>query len=199
MPGKSNVFADGLSRRPDLRLMAVGALGVVHSFLKEICEGVQQKRAAKKCWNAARAASKTSTTPYVLKHGVLYYRTAGLYKVYVPDFRNLRKRLLHQYHDTAAAGHFGTERCYRALSQFYYWPCMRDDVADYIRSCPICQRMKPQSAPEMRPLEAPSRPFEFITLGWLGGFPTNRHGHNSVLNIVCKFCKWAIIISATSI
>jgi hypothetical protein len=42
--GKANVFADGLSRRPDLRMMIVGALGGVDSFMKEICEGVQQKR-----------------------------------------------------------------------------------------------------------------------------------------------------------
>ena len=60
----------------------------------------------------------------------------------------------------------------------------------------MCQRMKvkPQPAPEMRPLDAPRRPFEFITLDWLGGFPTNKHGNNSVLNIVCKFCEWVITI-----
>jgi hypothetical protein len=39
VPGKSNVFADGLSRRPNLRLMVVGAVGGVDSFLKEICAG----------------------------------------------------------------------------------------------------------------------------------------------------------------
>ena len=140
--------------------------------------------------------TKTSKTPYVLMHGILYYKSAGPYKVYVPDYCNLRRRLISQYHDVPAAGHFGTERCYRAISQFYYWPCMRDDVADYVRSCPVCQRMKvkPQPAPEMRPLDAPSRPFEFITLDWLGGFPTNKHGNNSVLNIVCKFCEWVITI-----
>ena len=106
VPGKANVFADGLSRRPDLKLMVVGALGGVDATLKEICEGVQQKRVAKKCWNAARAATKTSKTPYVLMHGVLYYKSAGLYKVYVPDFCNLRRRLISQYHDVPAAGHF---------------------------------------------------------------------------------------------
>jgi hypothetical protein len=54
--------------------------------------------------------------------------------------------------------------------------------------------VKPHSAPEMHPLPAPSRPFEFITLDWLGGFPKNRHEQYSVLNIVCKFCKWVICI-----
>jgi hypothetical protein len=71
---------------------------------------------------------------------------------------------------------------------------MREDMAAYIKSCPICQGMKakPQCAPVMRPLAA--RPFEFITLDWLGGFPLNRRGHYSVLNIVCKYCKWVLCI-----
>ena len=38
--------------------MVVGALGGEDTTLKEICEGVQQKRAAKKCWNAARAKNQ---------------------------------------------------------------------------------------------------------------------------------------------
>lgn len=196
MPGKSNVFADGLSRRPDLRLMLVGALGGVDSFLKEICDGVQQKRVAKKYWNAARSANKRSKTPYSLLHGVLYYTSDGRHRIYVPEYKNLRRRLLEQYHATPAAGHFGVEKCYRAISQFYYWPAMRDDMAAYIKGCPICQRMKvkPQSAPELRPLPAPSRLFEFISMDWVGGFPKNKHGHNSILNIVCKFCKWIIAI-----
>jgi hypothetical protein len=133
VPGKSNVFADGLSRRPDLRLMVVGALGGVDEFLKEICEGVQHNRLAKKYWNAARSATRASNTPYTLCHGVLYYHADGLCKVFVPDYKNLRRRLLHQYHSTPAAGHFGLETCYQALAQFYYWPGMRDDLAEFIR------------------------------------------------------------------
>jgi hypothetical protein len=110
VPGKANVFADGLSRRPDLRLMVVGALGGVDSFLKEICEGLQHKRVAKKCWNQARAANKTSKTPYCLLHGVLHYTSGCLHKIYVPDFKKLRRRLLEQYHATPATGYFGIEK-----------------------------------------------------------------------------------------
>jgi hypothetical protein len=48
IPGSANVFADGLSRRPDLRLMLVGALGSVDGFLKSITDGVQTDRVAMK-------------------------------------------------------------------------------------------------------------------------------------------------------
>jgi hypothetical protein len=120
--------------------MMIGALGGVDQFLKEICEGVQKSRVAKKCWNEARAANKKSKTPYNLMRCVLYYESDDLRRVYVPDHSNLRARLLELYHSTPAAGHFGVEKCYRAISQFYYWPCMRDDMKAYIKSCPFCQR-----------------------------------------------------------
>jgi hypothetical protein len=72
---------------------------------------------------------------------------------------------------------------------------MRDDVAD-VRSCPQCQRNKPTPAlpVSIRPLPVANRPFECITLDWLSGFTKNKHGHDSVLNIVCKFSKWTIVI-----
>jgi hypothetical protein len=78
----------------------IGALGGVDQFLRETCEGVQKSRVAKKCWNEARAPNKTSKAPYTLLHGVLYYESDGLRRVYVPDHRDLRARLLELYHST---------------------------------------------------------------------------------------------------
>jgi transposase InsO family protein len=195
IPGPDNVFADGLSRRADLRLMAVGALGQVDGILKAICDGIKQDRLALRHYKAAQQGNKRSKQ-YKLLHGVLYYHSQGLFRVYVPAHGILRKSLLHQYHDVPAAGHFGVEKCYRALAQFYYWPGMRDDVAEYVRSCPACQRNKPTAAlpVALHPLPVANRPFEWITLDWLSGFPMNKHEHDSVLNIIDKFSKWAIIV-----
>lgn len=193
--GPDNVFADGLSRRADLRLMAVGALGTVDSMLKNICDGIQKDRLATKHYRTAQQSGKRNNT-YKLLHGVLYYQSRGVFRVYVPNATNLRKQLLRMYHDVPAAGHFGVEKTYRALSQFYYWPAMREDVAEYVRSCPACQRNKPTAGlpVALHPLPVANRPFEWITLDWLSGFPINTHKHDSVLNIVDKFSKWTIII-----
>jgi putative transposase len=100
------------------------------------------------------------------------------------------------YHDVPAAGHFGVEKSYKALSQFYYWPSMREDVAEYVRTCPECQRNKPTpSLPTaLHPLPVPNKPLEWITLDWLSGFNRNKQGHDSVLNIVDKFFKWVIVV-----
>jgi hypothetical protein len=113
-------------------------------------------------------------------------------RVYVPSSNGLRNKLLVLYHNVPAAGHFGVDRSYRALSQFYYWPNMKDDVAEHVRCCPDCQRNKPTAAlPEAtHPLPAANRPFECITLDWLSGFPKNKHKHNSVMlrRRLCRIC-----------
>jgi hypothetical protein len=166
IPGPENVFADGLSRRRDLRLMVVGALGTVDCLLKEIFEGVTLDRVSEKHLNTALNEGKRSNTCYKLLHGVLYYQNDGRYRVYVSSSKGLRKRLLSLYHDVPAAGPFGTEKSFRALRQFYYWPNMREHVADYVRRCPHCQRNKPtRSLPSaLHPLPVASGPFECITL-----------------------------------
>jgi hypothetical protein len=127
---------------------------------------------------------------------VTYYHHKGVLRVHVPSSHKLRKKLLVLYHNVPAAGHFGVEKSYRALSQFYYWPHMKDDVAEHVRCCPERQRNKPTAALPVatHPLPAANRPFECITLDWLSGCPKNKHKHDSVLNIVCKFSKWAITV-----
>ena len=82
------------------------------------------------------------------------------------------------------------------MTQHYHWPNMPSDVRSYIASCPACQRVKPtkQQSPPLQPLEVPLRPFQEITLDWLTGFPSDKQGHDGVLNIVDCFSKGSIII-----
>jgi hypothetical protein len=143
----------------------------------------------------ARNSGKRCNSQYRILHGVMYYHFKGVYGVYVPLSLNLRKKLLKINHDTPVAGHFGVEKCYRALSQIHSCFRMQDDVAVHVRSCPACQRNKPTpSRPvALLPLPVASRPFESISLDWLSTFPENKKKNDSVLNIVCRFCKWVII------
>lgn len=111
VPGPQNVFADGLSRRPDLRLMAVGALSTVDEFLQAICDGLKHCKIAQKRVKEARSAGRRTKCSYRLLHGVLYHCDSdGIYRIFVPSGGNLRKRLLAKYHDVPAAGHFGVDK-----------------------------------------------------------------------------------------
>ena len=66
----------------------------------------------------------------------------------------------------------------------------------YVRACPHCQLYKPTVQPktEIKPSEPVSRPFVEISLDGVSGLPMTKTGFNSVLNIIHRFSKWAIVI-----
>lgn len=196
VPGNSNAFADGLSRRPDLRLMLVDAFTPFDSILSEIKDGLHKSSDGKRMMGKARSQFDTS---YQLRHGLVYYTHDGLHRLFVPDHRDLRSRILHDFHDLEVAGHFGWRKTYHAIAQHYYWPGMTTDVQDYVRRCPVCQRAKnmQQPKPEIHPLPTPRQPFSWITLDWLSALPRSKGGNDSYLAILDRFSKWAIVIPCT--
>jgi len=192
LPGKANVFADGLSR---VKLRAVAALAPYDGWLARIHEAVDACPAARGIKRKALNLNpRSNENTYLLHHGVLFWRSQGFLLVYVPAA--LRKKLLYEFHDIPIAAHLGWRKTYNAMVQHYYWPSMPDTVREYVLQCPVCQRTKQTNQPRLQtmPLPATSKPFETIALDWLGGFPTDKHGMDSVLHIVDRFSKWAISI-----
>jgi hypothetical protein len=71
VPGAVNTFADGLSRRPDLRLMFIGAVAPYDSWLSHILTAYSQDPIASKLLKTATNFKQNAT--YRKAHGVLYY------------------------------------------------------------------------------------------------------------------------------
>ena len=196
MPGADNHFADGLSRRPDLRLMVIGAIAPYDPWLQRIQKAYELDPVARKLYNQSSGLKQNGR--YKRAHGLLYFVAEGAFRVYVPDADELRPDLAREFHATPISGHFGHPKVYAAMSQHYYWPGMSDDVKRFVQACPVCQRINPTPQPRVQlyPLPVPSRPFQQITLDWVSGFPES-NGKNAVFNIVDKFSKWAIVIPCT--
>ena len=55
-------------------------------------------------------------------------------QINVPDFKNLRERIIRLRHDARLGGHRGQARTYEAVSRDYYWPGMKADIAEYVRT-----------------------------------------------------------------
>ena len=62
-----------------------------------------------------------------------------------------RPTLLHQNHDTPAAGHLGFEKTAARVREVGYWVGMLSDVDKYCRECTVCRSTKPP-APANAPL-----------------------------------------------
>ena len=61
-------------------------------------------------------------------------------KIVIPQ--TLSNSLLSWYHEFLS--HPGENRTEQALRQHYWWPRMTCDIATYVRTCDICQRLKRQ-------------------------------------------------------
>jgi hypothetical protein len=72
---------------------------------------------------------------------------------------------------------------------------MITDIRNYVTTCPTCQRNKPTPQPAVTSIACTFKPFQHMTLDWTSGFNVDRNGHDSVLNIVDYFSKWAIVIN----
>ena len=54
-----------------------------------------------------------------------------------------RQELLREVHDSAHEGaHAGWERTLARLRTRFYWPTMRQDVINYVKTCDPCQKIK---------------------------------------------------------
>src|SRR5271156_3916641 len=76
--------------------------------------------------------------------------------IYVPDFSDLRLRILHNKHDHVLSGHPGQNKITSLIQRDYTWPGLRD-----IKSCTTCMRAKPQCHKPyglLKQLPVPQRP-----------------------------------------
>ena len=133
-------------------------------------------------------------TNWKMVSGILMYSGDAQLRLYVPTA--LRTRVIREHHDNTIAGHFGWRKVLQAISQWYYWDTMSKDVKAFVQACPHCQLYKPtaQPKPVIVPTPVISRPFAEISLDWVTGLPTTHLKHDSVLNIIDRFTKWAIVV-----
>jgi hypothetical protein len=71
--------------------------------------------------------------------GMLYHYRHEHY-VLVPKDKDDILRVMKHFHDQPCAGHYAAEMTFRKAYRAYYWPTMRIDIWNYVRSCDNCQR-----------------------------------------------------------
>jgi len=53
-------------------------------------------------------------------------------KIYVPNNKRLKEKILQENHDVADIGHPGQQRMIELLKQNYWWPELKEDVKKYV-------------------------------------------------------------------
>jgi hypothetical protein len=122
-----------------------------------------------------------------LCNGLLWYKQNQLY---VPKGR-LRDVLLKECHDGPLAGHRGTKCTITFLKKSYYWPNLKDNVEEYVKTCLICQQnqtLNKKQARLLRSLLISKGRWESVSMDFMVSLPPSR-GFDAIMVVVDRFNK----------
>ncbi|KAG3028249.1 hypothetical protein PC128_g13255 [Phytophthora cactorum] len=222
-PGKTNILADALSRRPDcvqtgrravsdedddecavcvaegvaaVEVAAASPLRTLMSdayesdcselikYLKDPSDTVRRRLSPR---------SRARVVRYGLDGDLLAYRVdrTDPPRIVAPLDDDLRARLIHEFHDSPSGGHLGREKTFASLSRDFYWPDMYKWVRKWVRSCEVCQCVKPSPSKQapLRPLEIATEPWASVTMDFVFGLPRDAQGRTGILVFVDRFSK----------
>ncbi|KAG2778135.1 hypothetical protein Pcac1_g11659 [Phytophthora cactorum] len=131
-PGRLNVVADALSRRPDYVVKTADAnwIGVERvsapssSFIDDVKAAYASDADAKQLLSYASAPSdeaRRKLAPHLRARAHRYRVHEGLLLYSAVDDYDLRMRIMYEYHDAPTAGHPGREKTYLLLTRDFYW------------------------------------------------------------------------------
>lgn len=204
--GKANYVADMLSRlqREPVDLPGGATLSVLTTITADISSTALDQILAHYAEDllaieAMQELEEGKDTPWLLDNGILYRRRHRKRLLYVP-LPTLQHKLLSEAHECPVSGHFGRDKTFHSLRDRFWWPTIYDDVAEFVKSCPVCQLTKThprKPAGKLLPLPIPSAPWESVTLDIMGPVPPSANGSNAVVVFVDRLSKMVHAVPCT--
>ena len=100
-------------------------------------------------------------------------------------------------HNSAYSIHPGSTKMYNDLSDKFWWSGMKRDIAGYVATCDVCQRIKAEHqkpAGLLQPLKVPEWKWEEIGMDFITGLPRTAAGYDSIWVIIDRLTKSAHFI-----
>ena len=191
IPGKNNRRTDALSRRPDYNqgtednqeeTVLPDKLFIRALALQEL----EQDEETLKPW----------IDPHKLKQiSGMWWKGDQL--VVTADMPS-RHTIVQMHHDPPAYGHPGISRTLELTARKSWWPCMLQDVKDYVKGCADCQRNKVNNQTRRAPLSPIfAKPgallFEMVAMDFIVKLQLS-NGYDSVLTVTDHDCTKAVIL-----
>lgn len=215
-PGKSNVVADALSRRPDhkvtepadtinavecnqvtTRSQSTSILGVGKQLHDDIVKAYAEDDQCKSV-----LANPTAYPQYQVKSGLIIDKAN---RVLIPSTGNLSKivkeAILFECHDSPLAGHGGVQKTMEQVQRRFTWHQLHKEVKQYVTTCVPCQMNKNvNQSPSglLQPLPIPDAPWSTVTMDFIMTLPKTKSGYDAILVVVEKLTKWAVYIPCHS-
>jgi len=136
-------------------------------------------------------------SPKDRKLGGMEYKDDLLYQgnlLWIP--KGLVQHILESEHDTKVAGHMGQDKTIELIRRNFWWPKMNEQIIDFVRSCPECQKNKAsrhQPYGLSSPLELPYTPWQSIAMDFITELPLSE-GCDQLWVVIDRFTKMAHFI-----
>ncbi|UYV73012.1 K02A2.6-like [Cordylochernes scorpioides] len=149
-PGKNLIVADALSRSPRMK---VGT----QELEEELCAYVQQVVSFMPISDVrVKEIKKNQYWPakddFSVENGILLKGS----RYVIPE--NIRKGLLQRIHE----GHLGIVKCRERAKGSVWWPRIKSEIEEMVRTCPMCIEERTNRHQPLLPLELPSCPWEKV-------------------------------------
>ena len=195
-PGSTQIRSDALSRREDHKPdgpdnndqimlkdeLFIRALTVNDDIFHRIRDTTKE---------GTLIADMTKNNLWSLEDGFLYNDKR---QILIP--LPLRRDILSLHHDEPIAGHQGIEKTLELIQRQFWWPKMRQDVQQFVTSCPQCQRTKifpARPSGLLQPNPIPDAPWQTISIDLITGLPPS-NTYNAICTIVDRFSKMVHLV-----
>ena len=86
---------------------------------------------------------------------------------------SMRENLIQEKDSGGLSGHFGQDKTFSLVSNFYFWPNMKHDAMKFVERCKICQHAKgrSQNAGLYQPLLILAMPWDSISMDFVLALP----------------------------
>jgi hypothetical protein len=93
-------------------------------------------------------------------------------------------------------GHGGAKRTITFLKKSYYWPNLKDNAEEYVKTCLTCQQNQTLNKKQvglLQPLPIPEGPWENVSMDFMVSLPPSRD-FDAIMVVVDRFNKMAHFI-----
>lgn len=134
---------------------------------------------------------------YEMRNGVIYRKINEKLLFYVPS--EMEKSILFKYHDEL--GHMGAEKVIDIIGKSYWFPKLRQKVADHIKNCYKCIAYNPASGKvegKFRSIPKGDKPFDTVHVDHVAISDARVTTKKHVLVIIDAFTKFVKLYASKS-
>lgn len=214
-PGKANVVADALSRKPQSQLalilkenwnmletlieynlvpsidgneIFIGNLAVQPSIIGRIIEAQGDDEELVKYVQGMKEKHPEDWSIHT-QEGM---RFRG--RLCVPNNESLREEVMQEAHRSKFTVHPGGMKMYKDLRRNFWWSNMKRDIVTYVSKCLTFQLVKAEHVRKgglLQPLKIAEWKWEHITMDFVTGLPRTAKGNDTIWVIVDRLTKSA--------